>query len=410
MGTIFELGKETVLRLYGEAQKAPSKERREELATWAIKCEKPSSVNMLLESAKSDPLITVHFSKFDPDPLQLNLKNGWYDFREMQFHPHDKDRFFTMMIPVEYDPVAACPMWEAFLERIFRGHDEKENLIEFLQRAVGYTLTGETVERAVFLMHGLGANGKTVFVGVLESLFGDYGASVSSTTFTTAMATNVRNDLARLKGKRFIWASENASETVLDEELVKRITGGDTITCRFLFKEEFEYRPNFKVWWVFNHKPKIKDSTDSIWDRIHLIPCEEKIPKEEQDKYLGEKLKTELPGILNWALEGYKKYRLQGKLNPPRPVVEATRDYRQSEDVLADFLEATFDVIQTGETLADVRMPFARIWELWKDFTTTNNERQRSKQWLGRRLEERFTKYHTSTEKGYVGLHVKPPG
>jgi putative DNA primase/helicase len=126
----------------------------------------------------------------------------------------------------------------AFLNRIFRGQPDREKLIAFLRRAVGYTLTGDTSERSIFLMHGLGANGKTVFISVLESLFGDYGASVSSSTFTTAMATNVRNDLARLKGKQFIWASENSSETVLDEELVKRITGGDTITCRFLFKEE----------------------------------------------------------------------------------------------------------------------------------------------------------------------------
>jgi putative DNA primase/helicase len=260
-------------------------------------------------------------------------------------------------------------------------------------------------------MHGLGANGKTVFIRVLEALFGEYGASVSSVTFTTAMATNVRNDLARLVGKRFVWASENSSDTVLDEENIKRWTGGDTVVCRFLFKEEFTYRPNFKIWWVFNHKPKIKDATDSIWDRIHLVPCEERIPIEEQDKHLTEKLIVELPGIFNWALAGLKEFQSVG-LRAPSSVEDATKDYRQSEDVLADFLQdmceevppqITFD----GALSTDSRTPFSLIWSAWVDYTNRMGGKMRSKQWLGRQLEGRYKKYRTTTEKGYIGIRVK---
>jgi putative DNA primase/helicase len=312
-----------------------------------------------------------------------------------------------MMIPVEYSSDAVCPQWVSFLNRIFKSNPEKDKIISFLQRAVGYTLTGDTSERAVFLMHGLGANGKTVFIRVLEALFGDYGASVSSSCFTTAMATNVRNDLARLAGKRFVWASENSSETVLDEEMIKRASGGDTVVCRFLFKEEFEYRPNFKIWWIFNHKPKIKDATDSLWDRFHLIPCEERIPIDEQDKKITEKLITELPGILNWALTGLKDYRTVGLL-APASVKEATKEYRQSEDVLADFLAETFDD-GAQQALGDVRMPFKRIWELWTAWCNQNNEKIRSKTWMGRQLGDRFKKYHERDEKGYLGLKIKGP-
>lgn len=411
MGVISEMGKETVLRLYGEAESAPTEGRRKEVASWAMKCEKPTAVTQLLESARSDPLITVHFDVFDPNPMELNLKNGWYDFKERKFHPHDRDHFFTMMLPVEYDPEAKCPTWLAFLDRIFRSLPEKEKLIAFLQRAVGYSLTGVTKERAIFLMYGLGSNGKTVFVTTLESLFGDYGTSVSSATFTTAMATNVRNDLARLKGKRFVWASENSTETVLDEELVKRVTGGDTVVCRFLFKEEFEYRPNFKVWWIFNNKPKIRDATDSIWDRIHLIPCEERIPKAEQDKELTAKIRQELPGVLNWALQGYAEYVRLGGLDAPAAVQEATQEYRSEEDLLADFLDEWVEVVEQqtieGGISSDARCPFPDVWKAWVVYTTTNKEKKYSKKWLGHQIGAKFKTGHTKKSRYVVGIRLK---
>jgi len=414
MGQIFENGKSVIKYLYIEAANAPNKDRRQEIAKWAILCEKPGAVTQLLESARTDPEIAVGIDLFDSDPLHLNLLNGWVDLQTMELHPHSKKKFFTMMIPVSYDPTATCPKWIAFLKRIYKSNPEKDKIIDFLQRAIGYTLTGDTSERAIFLMHGLGANGKTVFIRVLEALFGDYGTSVSSSTFTTAMATNVRNDLARLKGKRFVWASENSTETTLDAENIKRWTGGDTVVCRFLFKEEFTYRPNFKIWWIFNHKPKIKDATDSIWDRINLIPCDERIPKDEQDKRLSDKLLTELPGILNWALDGWKLVAVNG-LQPPAAVKEATKEYRVSEDFIADFLDEYFEMVSQEEIdkcsiNEDIRLPFKSIWAVWVEYTKQNNfAKTPSKQFLGRRLEERpgLKKYHISTEKGYIGLRFK---
>jgi putative DNA primase/helicase len=408
-GIIHEFGKRVVRKIYDEASKASGDERRKILAKWAIACETPGSVNQMLEIARSTPSIVIMPDVLDPDSSLINLRNGYYSFVDHHIHPHEKRRFFSMMIPVMYDGAASCPNWKAFLNRMFQNNTDREKIIEFIQRALGYTLTGDTSERAIFLMHGLGANGKTVFIRVLEALFGDYGAAVSSATFTTAMATNVRNDLARLRGKRFVWASENSSETVLDEEMIKRISGGDTITCRFLFKEEFEYRPNFKIWWVFNHKPKIKDATDSIWDRIYLIPCEERIPVAEQDKHLVDKLIKELPGIFNWATDGYFKYKRDGGLLAPSSVKEATKEYRRDEDLLADFLDETFQEAQaTLDGLgADSRMPFRRIWDLWSQWCVVNNEKIRTKTWLGRQLDSRYKKYHTMKERGYLGLIVK---
>lgn len=413
-GSIQEMGKRVIRQIYNEASKTGGDERRKILAKWAVQCETPGAVGQMLEIARSIPSLVIMPDVLDPHPFLINLKNSYYSFTDQRVHPHDKMRFFSMMIPVEYDGAAICPMWSSFLDRIFKNAPEREKIIAFIQRALGYTLTGDTSERAIFLMYGLGANGKTVFIRVLEALFGDYGAAVSSTTFTTAMASNVRNDLARLKGKRFVWASENSSDTVLDEEMIKRISGGDTITCRFLFKEEFEYRPNFKIWWVFNHKPKIRDATDSIWDRIYLIPCEERIPAEEQDKHLVDKLIKELPGIFNWAIDGYFKYKRDGGLQAPAAVKDATKEYRESEDVLSDFLAETFEIIDQEKLDAsfsmDGRMPFKRIWPLWVEYAKASGfQKIPSKQWLGRRLEERFPKYRTSNEKGFIGLRIKGP-
>jgi putative DNA primase/helicase len=409
MGLIYELGKNTVKYLYLQAANAANSDRRKEIAAWAMKCETPGSVNQLLESARTDSFISVSPDIFDIDPFHINLKNGWLDLKRMIFHQHSKNKFFTMLIPVEYNPMAICPGWLRFLDRIFKSNPDKERIIDFLQRAVGYTLSGDTSERAIFLMHGLGANGKTVFIRVLEALFGEYGASVSSVTFTTAMSTNVRNDLARLNGKRFVWASENSSDTVLDEENIKRWTGGDTVVCRFLFKEEFTYRPAFKIWWIFNHKPKIRDATDSIWDRINLIPCNERIPIEEQDKKLTDKLLLELPGILNWALVGYKKFLVDG-LKAPDSVKEATKEYRNDEDALFEFLETYFEIQKESEASSDWRVSFKDLYDIYKAWSVDQGFKTPwTKTKIGRILSDRFKQIksdHGRTRE-YIGLRVK---
>lgn len=409
MGIVCELGKNVVRNLYLEAHNAPTRERREKVSKWAVKCENPGSVNQLLESARTDTSLAVSIDLFDSESYHLNLLNGWVDLNSMEFHPHTKKKFFTMVLPFEYSPVATCPQWLAFLNRIFRSNPEKDRVIAFLQKAVGYTLTGDTSERLVFLMHGLGANGKTVFIRVLEALFGEYGSSVSSTTFTTAMTTNVRNDIAKLKGKRFVWASENATGTVLDEEMIKRASGGDTLVCRFLHKEEFSYRPNFKIWWIFNHKPAIKDATDSIWDRIRLIPCLERIPSEEQDKKLVDKLITELPGIFNWAIVGLKKFRNEG-LAAPETVRVATGEYRNDEDALFDFLNDYFEIQKDKELSEDWRVSFKEIYDIYKAWSVDQGFKAPwSKTRIGKILGERFKQIRTDhgRSREYLGLRVK---
>jgi len=204
--------------------------------------------------------------------------------------------------------------------------------MEFMQRAVGYALTGDVGEQCLFVMWGTGANGKSTFVETLHALLGDYAQKAEMRTLLHRDTDTVRNDLARLRGARLVSAVEIGRGKRLNEELVKELTGGDTITARFLVREYFEFRPEFKLFLAVNHKPQIHGTDEAIWRRVKLVPFNVYIPPEERDKALGGKLRAELPGILNWALEGCLEWQ-RGGLREPEEVIAATADYRREQDL-----------------------------------------------------------------------------
>jgi len=213
------------------------------------------------------------------------------------------------------------------------------------QRAVGYTLTGSTQEQCLFLLYGSGANGKSVFLDVILYMMGEYGTTTQSKSFTTDRG-EISNDIAALAGMRLVCASENSSDSKLDESLIKQLTGGELISARFLHKEFFTYKPRFKLWWAFNHPPMISDMTTSIWRRIKIIPFTEVLPESEWDKNLATKLKEkEIPGIFNWAVEGLKEYNLHG-LQQPDVITRATKSYKNDQDILLDFFTSTYEMTE----------------------------------------------------------------
>jgi putative DNA primase/helicase len=199
-------------------------------------------------------------------------------------------------------------------------------------------LTGSTREQVLFFLYGLGANGKSTLLEVLQALFGDYATQTNTETFLVKhRGGGIPNDVAALKGARFVAAAEVEAGRRMAEVLIKQLTGGDKITARFLHGEFFEFKPTFKLWLSANHKPVIRGTDHAIWRRIRLLPFTVQIPKEEQDRELPEKLKAELPGILNWALAGCLQWQYGG-LESPKEVTEATEGYREEMDVMADFL------------------------------------------------------------------------
>jgi putative DNA primase/helicase len=237
-------------------------------------------------------------------------------------------------------------------------------LINFLQKILGYSLTGSTREQCLFFLYGLGANGKSTLLEVVQSLWGDYATRTSSETFLAKKPGGIPNDVAALRGARLAAAVEVEQGRRLAEVLVKEMTGGDTISARFMRAEWFSFKPQFKIFLATNHKPIIRGTDFAIWRRIRLIPFTVQIPKEEQDRDLPEKLRGELPGILNWAMAGCLQWRFGG-LEPPKEVDDATQDYRAEMDVLGDFI-AERCILDPG---AD-----ATAAELYKSYTSWAEE------------------------------------
>jgi putative DNA primase/helicase len=265
----------------------------------------------------------------------LNCQNGTIDLRTGELLPHRMEDFITRLAPVDFEPDARCPRWLEFLNRIMDGN---QHLIDFLQRAVGYALTGETSEQCLFIFYGGGANGKSTFLQAMSHVLGDYSMSTPTETLLVKRRGAIPNDVARLKGARFVVACEADAENRLAESLIKQMTGGDTISARFLHQEWFDFEPTHKVFFGTNHKPVIKGTDYAIWRRIRLVPFEITIPEGERDKNLPEKLKAEACGILAWAVQGCLVWQQKG-LGVPEEVKAATDSYREEMDVLGEFLK-----------------------------------------------------------------------
>lgn len=316
--------------------KAGNDEKSKAIAKWAFATQKHS--NVISTIAEARPHLSVEKSALDAHPMLLNTLNCTLNLEKarLQVQDHNRADLLTKLAPVEYDPKAKCPKWIAFLEKVMAG---KEQLIKFLQVAAGYSLTGSTQEHVLFLLYGTGRNGKSTFINTLLSLLGDYGATAQFESFLhdTTRSVSASPDLAGLDGARLVAASEPPQGRRLNESLIKRLSGGDTIKAAFKFKNHFEYVPQFKLWFSANHRPEIKGQDEGIWKRVKLIPFTVTISKAEMNTKLPEELRTELPGILNWALEGLAIWHREGLIAPPE-VEAATEAYREESDTFKTFL------------------------------------------------------------------------
>jgi P4 family phage/plasmid primase-like protien len=411
--TIHYLAKKVAKSIYSEASVCQDQKGSLELSKWAHESSNNSRLNAMVESCKSehDFGIPITYDVLDRDPYLFNVHNGTIDLRTFEKLPHDQINLITKISPVIFDYNAKCPVWLSFLDRIFRKNPEKDKIIAFLKRSCGYSLTGDTREQMMFFLYGSGANGKSTFIDVIQHIMGDYAAATESNTFTTARGDSVRNDIARLVGMRFVSASENSTESLLDEALVKKLTGNEKISARFLHHEYFDFYPEFKIWWAFNHQPFIRDNTNSIWRRILLVPFEEIIPEKEQDKKLAQRLQAEAPGIFNWMLDGLREYYIMG-INPPETVRAATQEYREEQDILHDFIKECCTTSETTEGLKqDLSIPASSLYNNYKSWYMINGGNTKdliSQTKFGRLLIELgFTRDRKTTGKIYHGLTLK---
>lgn len=397
---VSRLARQTTGSLYEEAafvslqaKEEQDEERKAKLVSYtrkllahAQKSESAPRLKALLTLAQMD--IPVLPEELDSDLWRLNVANGTIDLRTGQLHPHRQSDLLTKITSVYYDPSALCPAWEQFLDDIMAG---KREAIEFLWRAFGYSLTGDTRENCLFLLHGDGANGKTTFLETLRAVVGDYGKQAEFTTFLHKERDNVRNDIADLKGARFVVASEVDEGKRLSESLIKSLTGRETLKARFLFQEFFEFQPQLKLWLASNHRPVIRGTDLGIWRRIRLIPFLVKFKEEEQDKELPAKLRKELPGILAWAVRGCLAWQKDGLLTP-EIVNKATADYRAEMDTLGQFLEAC--CVQDPRVITSA----SDLYTTYKQWAEQGGEHPITQTAFGRRLGEKgFEKSRNST-------------
>jgi len=368
--------KHTVRQIHAEIATVPQDNttgHASYLSAFAKKSEARDRITAMIAMAQSESEVSVTSDALDADPWLLNCSNGTLDLQTGELHPHTQSHLLTKCLPVDLDPSATAPQWEKFLERVL-----PDPLVRaYVQRAVGYALTGVTSEQCLFFLFGSGSNGKSIFAGTLEALLSDYWDKTRAETLMQQKnGGGIPNDVAALAGLRLVTVSEVNDGQKLNEALVKDMTGGDRMSARFMRAEFFTFQPVFKLWLYGNHKPQIKGTDDGIWRRMRLIPFTVTIPDDEKDRHLLEKLKQELQGILAWAVRGCMEWQRIG-LCEPTGIVEATNGYRNEMDALSDFLteycafdpqgtvtkKALFDVYEQycrdiGEQGHDTQTPF----------------------------------------------------
>lgn len=392
-GAVLRLAKETVRSIYAEASAEPDDRQRQRIVDHALRSESASRIRAMVSLAASEPGIPVLPNELDRDPWLLNLKNGTLDLRTGELRPHRREDLLTKIAPVEYDPAAKCPRWKQYLNEIM---NDNQNLINFLQRAAGMSLTGDVSEHVLLILHGVGRNGKSTFLNTMLAALGDY----ATTTMPELLMMKINNrhptELADLFGRRFVVAIESEEGGRLAESLVKRLTGGDPIKARRMREDPWEFLPTHKLWMATNHKPRIRGTDPAIWSRLKLIPFDVSFPDDDprQDKQLPKKLLAELPGILHWAVEGCLAWQRDG-LGVPGEVQTATCKYREEMDVLAAFISECCVVKSFAKVAAK------NLYKAYVEWCEETGEHPLAQRNFGIRLAERgFT-----SQKGTAGRY-----
>ncbi len=325
--------KDTIVHLIRDAVEIKDHKGQAAYLHFAMRLQKRSEVDAMVDLAKS--YLPARVSDFDQDPWLLNCVNGTLELRTGALRDHRREDMITKFAPVAYDPDARCDLFLAFLDRIMA---EDRDVIRFLQKILGYALTGDVREDLFFIFWGRGANGKTTLLRLLLWLLGDYAKVAAADLFIVKKHETHATDYADLWGARFVMVLETGEGQRLNTGKIKVHTGRDPVKARFLYQDNFTFDPTYKVLFCTNHRPIVRETGTAMWRRLVLLPFVVEIPKAEQDKELGEKLKAEAPGILRWLVEGCLLWQREG-LESPEAVKTATETYRIESDPLGRFLE-----------------------------------------------------------------------
>ncbi|MES1192608.1 MAG: phage/plasmid primase, P4 family [Steroidobacter sp.] len=399
---VWDLARDTIMAMYREALKMNDSEERQDLMNWAMICEEAVRIDRMLRVARTQRAIAISAKQLDLHPYLIAVTNGVIDLKTGKLLASDPRHLLTKQIPVPFDVNARCPIFKSFLRDI--ACDDKD-FVSYIQRVVGYLLTGDCKEQCFFVLHGTGANGKSTLLRVLTELFGDFATSTRMETWAIQKrnAGGPSEDIARLHGARLVSAVESEDEQRLAESLIKELTGQDRVTARRLYEGSFEFVPQFKLLLVCNHKPVMRGDDPAIWRRVRLLPFENVFPPAKQDKKLVDKLRAELSGILNWAIDGCLEWQRIGLAEPKR-ILDATDKYKSDSDVLRAFLT---DCCETG-TAKEYKVFSYPLYEKYKNWTEANGHSPMSATRFCNRLQDRgFARKRVEQGSQFSGLRLK---
>lgn len=390
-GAVGLLAKATARSIDEEVRRETDDEQRKRLRAHAAKSESRAGLENMIALARTE--LAAGPDDFDLSPWLFNVTNGTIDLRTGTLGEHRRDDMITRLVEVAYDGAAACPVFEAFISRVLGANPE---LVSYVQKSVGYTLTGNVSEQCFFFLHGAGANGKSTLAEALLRLFGQYGKPGAPDLLMARHNDVHAAEQADLEGARFVVCQEIAEGKSWNERTLKHLTGGDRIKARLMHENWRDFAPTHKLWVCANPKPKMREGGLATWRRVRLIPFDVIIPAEERDRDLGTKLVAEMPGILRWAVAGCLLWQREG-LTAPRAVAAATDTYREESDHVTTFAD---DRLVFGPECQANKANLYEAYTLWCKY---NREAPLERKELQKRI---VARYGVGEKKGTGGARV----
>jgi putative DNA primase/helicase len=393
----------TIRSIYAEAENISDEKVKEKRLHHAFRSEAGGRMDSIVRHGRN--LLRIKAREYDQHHDLLTVMNGVVDLRTGELLPHDPDYKLTRMVRVHYDPTAACPYWSAFLDLVCEGDQE---LIDYLQAAAGYSLTGRTGEQVLFFIFGPGYGGKTTFIEGLELISGDYfeRINIKALLDTPSTGQGPTPEVAKLEGARLAVSTEVPENKTFDEALIKDLTGSDSLTARAMYRNPGRFKATHKIWLFGNYKPNIQGTDDSIWRRVRLIPFGSQIPagiRVSHDETRA-RLEAEASGILSWGVAGAVRLNREKRLRTPLKVAQATAQYRTDQDVVGVFIE---ECCRVGKGL---RVLKKNIYSAWRRWTESNGEQAymiKSQAWFSRRLKDRDLKIGGAGKAYILGVDLK---
>lgn len=387
-----------------EAKKCTDTEVAEAMEKHATKSEGKQRLDAMITLLEGQPSVAIHAARLDANPYLFNMMNGTFDFESMAFRDHDPNDYITKLANVAYDPHADCEKWREFLYHIFDGDDE---LITYIQMALGTCCTGVMRDQLVHFCYGTGQNGKGVLLNTIHWLLGSYAVIAPEGLLTKKDngASGQPNEVMRLKGARLAWASESGEGKRLDEERVKRLSGDDILSGRHLYKEFLDFAPTHKLWVACNHRPVISGTDFGIWRRVRVIPFTVTVSDEDVNPRLKDELQAEASGIFNWLVDGVANWRAAGERLPlPEKVKAANDEYRTDSDLIGGWIDECCEICNGCSEVG------SKLYESYRQWARENGMRELSSRNLGRRLSEKgYVRRKTHGQVLWDGLRVAMP-